>query len=83
MFELVNYSCDGCLLRSLGAFPLTEDIFFSHRAHRLHGGFGYTFQSHKRRGRQLLSTRQEACEWEGRGQLWAEKQDKDVLKKLK
>lgn len=41
------------------------------------------FRFYKGRGQRLLSICQEACEWEGRGQLWAEKQDKDVLKKLK
>ena len=41
------------------------------------------FRFYKGRGQQLLCTCQEACEWEVRGQLWAKKQDKDVLKKLK
>ena len=41
------------------------------------------FRFHKRRGQRLLSTCQEACEWEGHGQLWAKKQDKVVLKMLK
>ena len=41
------------------------------------------FRFYKGRGQHLLSTYQEACEWEGRGPLWAEKQDKDVLKMLK
>ena len=45
---------------SWGVPSLTKDIFFSHRAHRVHGGFWRTFRAHRRpsayRGHRGLST---------------------------
>ena len=44
-----------------GVPSLTKDIFFSHRAHRVHGGFWRTFRAHRRpsayRGHRGLSTK--------------------------